>query len=106
VFQCNQAKKHPDWLALSSSSSSGAEPPLVGSFGLLNDDLPLCSTLDTGYPIFDLHLTEVLYDVVLPSMLGLPLGLVVKGFHLNIFLAAPVSGILCIHGRTGLVSGL
>ena len=27
--------------------------------------------------------------------LGLPLGLVVKGFHLNIFLAAPVSGILC-----------
>ena len=28
--------------------------------------------------------------------LGLPLGLVVKGFHLNIFLAALVSGILCI----------
>ena len=28
--------------------------------------------------------------------LGLPLGLVVKGFHLNIFLAAMVSGILCI----------
>ena len=27
--------------------------------------------------------------------LGLPLGLVVKGFHLNIFLAAPVSDILC-----------
>ena len=27
--------------------------------------------------------------------LGLPLGLVVKGFHLNIFLAALISGILC-----------
>ena len=27
--------------------------------------------------------------------LGLPLGLVVRGFHLNIFLAALVSGILC-----------
>ena len=54
----------------SSSSSLGAEPPLVGSFGLLNDDLPLCSILDTGYPIFDLYLTEVLYDVVLPSVLG------------------------------------
>jgi len=50
-------------------SSSGAEPPLMGSFGLLVD-LPLCSILDTGYPIFYLHLPEVLYDVVLPSMLG------------------------------------
>jgi len=28
--------------------------------------------------------------------LGLPLGLVVKEFHLSIFLAALVSGILCI----------
>ena len=28
--------------------------------------------------------------------LGLPLGLVVKGFHLNIFLVALPSGILCI----------
>ena len=28
--------------------------------------------------------------------LGLPLGLVVKVFHLNIFLAALASGILCI----------
>ena len=33
------------WL---SSSSSGAEPPLIGGFGLLNDILPLCSILDTG----------------------------------------------------------
>ena len=52
------------------SSSSGAEPPLIGGFGLLNDILPLCCILDTGYPIFDLHLTKVLYDVVLPSIFG------------------------------------
>jgi len=51
-------------------SSSGGEPPLIGCFGLLNDDLPLCSILDTDYPNFYLHLTEVLYDVVLPSMSG------------------------------------
>ena len=31
--------------------------------------------------------------------LGLPLGLVVKGFHLNIFLVALASGILCICNR-------
>ena len=30
------------------SSSSGAEPPLIGGFGLLNDILQLCSILDTG----------------------------------------------------------
>jgi hypothetical protein len=52
-------------------SSSGAEPPLVvGSFGLLNDFLPFYSILSTGYPIFDIHVTEVLYDVVLPFVLG------------------------------------
>ena len=33
---------------VTSSSSSGAEPPLIGSFGLPNDILPLCSILDTG----------------------------------------------------------
>ena len=54
----------------SCSPSSGVESPLIGSFGLLNDDLTLCSILETGYPIFYLHLTEVLYDDVLPSMLG------------------------------------
>ena len=52
-----------------SSSSSGAEPPLVGGFGLPNDILPFCSILNTGYPIFNLHLTKVLYDIVLPSVL-------------------------------------
>ena len=43
---------------------------LVESFGLLNDLFPLLSILDTGYPIFDLHLADVLFDVILPSVLG------------------------------------
>jgi hypothetical protein len=79
------------------STSLGAEPPLVvGSFGLLNDFLPFYSILNTGYPIFDLHVTDVLYDIVLPSVLGLSFGLLVEGFHLNSFLAVLVSGILCM----------
>jgi hypothetical protein len=43
---------------------------LVESFGLLNDLLPLPSILDAGYPVFDLHLADVLFDVILPSVLG------------------------------------
>jgi len=43
---------------------------LVESFGLLNDLFPLLSILDTGYPIFDLHLADVLFDIILPSVLG------------------------------------
>ena len=48
----------------------GAERPLVGSFGLLNDLFPLPSILDAGYPVSDLHLADVLFDVILPSVLG------------------------------------
>jgi len=47
-----------------------AELPLVGSFGLLNDVFPFPSILDAGYPVFDLHLADVLFDVILPSVLG------------------------------------
>jgi len=43
---------------------------LVESFGLLNDLFPLLSILDTGYPVLDLHLADVLFDVILPSILG------------------------------------
>ena len=43
---------------------------LVESFGLLNDLFPLLSILDTGYPVFELHLADVLFDVILPSVLG------------------------------------
>jgi hypothetical protein len=43
---------------------------LVESFGLLNDLFPLPSILDAGYPVFDIHLADVLCDVILPSVLG------------------------------------
>ena len=43
---------------------------LVESFGLLNDRFPVPSILDAGYPVFDLHLADVLFDVILPSVLG------------------------------------
>jgi hypothetical protein len=42
---------------------------LVESFGLLNDLFPLLPILDAGYPVFDLHLADVLFDVILPSVL-------------------------------------
>jgi hypothetical protein len=43
---------------------------LVESFGLLNDLYPFPSILDAGYPVFDLQLANVLFDVILPSILG------------------------------------
>jgi hypothetical protein len=49
----------------------GAELSLISeSFGLLNDLLPFLSILDASCPIFDLHLANVLFDVILPSVLG------------------------------------
>ena len=50
----------------------GAELSLIAeSFGLLNDLLlPFLSILDASCPIFDLHLANVLFDVILPSVLG------------------------------------
>jgi hypothetical protein len=49
---------------------SGAELPLVENFALLNDLFPLPLILDTGCPILDLQLANVLFDVILPSVLG------------------------------------
>jgi hypothetical protein len=43
---------------------------LVERFGLLNDLFLFPSILDAGYPIFDLHLANVLFNVILPSVLG------------------------------------
>jgi hypothetical protein len=43
---------------------------LVECFGLLNDLFQFPSNLDAGYPVFDPHLAEVLFDVILPSVLG------------------------------------
>ena len=49
----------------------GAKLPLmVESFGPLNDLFPFPSILDAGYPVFYLHLANVLFDVILPSVLG------------------------------------
>jgi len=54
-----------------SSSSAGTELPLVvESYGLLNDIFPFPSILDAGYPIFNLHLASVLFDVFLPVVLS------------------------------------
>ena len=48
-----------------------AELPLMAeSFGLLNDIFPLPSILDAGYPVFNLHLANILFNVILPSVLG------------------------------------
>jgi hypothetical protein len=53
------------------SSSSGTELPLVfESYGLLKDIFPLPSIQDAGYPIFNLHLANALFDVILPLVLG------------------------------------
>jgi len=53
------------------SSSSGTELPLiVESYGLFNDIFPFASILDTGYPIFNLHFANVLFDFILPSVIG------------------------------------
>jgi len=43
---------------------------MVESFGLLNDFFPFPLILDAGYPFFDLLLANVLFDVILPSVLG------------------------------------
>jgi hypothetical protein len=43
---------------------------LVESFGLLIELFPFPSILDAGYPVFYFHLAEVLFDVILPSVLG------------------------------------
>jgi hypothetical protein len=52
-------------------TSSGTELPLVvESYGLLNDIFPFPSIPEAGYPVFNLHLTNVLFDLILPSVLG------------------------------------
>jgi hypothetical protein len=50
----------------------GVELPLIAvSSGLLNDLLlPFPLILEAGYTVFDLHLTNVLFDVILSSVLG------------------------------------
>jgi hypothetical protein len=45
---------------------------MVESFDL-NDLFPFPSILDAGYPIFDLQLANVLFEVILPTVLGFSL---------------------------------
>ena len=45
-------------------------PLVVESFRLLNDIFPFPSILDAGYPVFSLHLANILFDAILPSVLG------------------------------------
>jgi len=35
---------------------------MVESFGLVNDLFPFPSILDAGYPVFNLHLANILFD--------------------------------------------
>jgi hypothetical protein len=42
----------------------------VESFGLLNDVFPFHSVLNTGCPIFNIQLTDILYCIVFPSLFG------------------------------------
>ena len=74
----------------------GAELPLVVEcFVLLNDIFPFPSILDAGYPVFNLHWQISCLMLSSHLYLGLPCDLLVRGFHLNIFLTVLVSGILC-----------
>ena len=50
--------------------SLGVKRLMIESYGLLNDIFPFPSILDAGYPIFNPHLANVLFDVILPSVLG------------------------------------
>jgi hypothetical protein len=42
---------------------------MVESFGLLNDLFPFSSILDAEAPVFNLHLTNILSDVIVPFVL-------------------------------------
>ena len=44
-------------------------PLMVESFDLLNNIFPFLSILDAGYPVFNLHLANILFDII---YLGLP----------------------------------
>ena len=59
------------WFVFIVTSSSVTELPLlVEGYRLLNDIFPFPSILDAGYPIFNLLMANVLFDIILPSVLG------------------------------------
>jgi hypothetical protein len=58
-------------LAVAAAAAAGAQCPLIaGSFGLLSDLFPFPLMLDADDPIFNLHLANTLFDVILPSVFG------------------------------------
>jgi hypothetical protein len=62
---CSHTNTHTHFLIL-----PGAKLSLVESFGLLSNLFPFPLILDAGYPVLDLQLADVLFDVILPSILG------------------------------------
>ena len=76
------------WLNRNASSSSSHWTFLIAeSFGLLNDlRLPFLSILDASCPIFYLHLANVLFDVILPSVCGSSLWSFDQGFPIKCLL--------------------
>ena len=85
VYINKQTRTHAHTLLL---LFPGAELSLIAeSFGLLNDLLlPFLSILDASCPIFDFHLASVLFDVILPSVLGSPLWSFGEGFPIKYLL--------------------
>ena len=77
-----------------SSSSSSSALHLWYSLDFLNNVLPFKAILDMFYTCYKFHLSQVVPEVTAHRDLGLPTGLLVDGFHLYIFLAILVSGIL------------
>jgi hypothetical protein len=64
-------KMHFNIYGVTSSSSSGAELPLIAErFGLLNELFPFPLILNVDDPDFNIHLTNILVDVILPTVLG------------------------------------
>jgi hypothetical protein len=81
--------------ACSSSSSSGATTSIAECFALLNTQFPIIAILDAASPIpYFLFLHTISY-VILPSIFGLPYGLVNIGFHSYTFLTILSSDIRC-----------
>jgi len=67
----NRHRRHMKHCCLSLLLLLGHELPLmVESFALLDDIFPFPSILDAGYPVFNLHLANILFDIILPSIFG------------------------------------
>ena len=69
--------------ALKKKQTSSPYKALQGS-GLLNDFLPNVSILCHFLPIVYIHIPYIFQNVIFPTCLGLPIGLLDMGFHLLI----------------------